>query len=352
MLRATDTSLSARRVAAMGIIAREARREAEEAKRRADEARRLAEAPDVCYPEEYRAQDRALIEAYAEDLADALWEAHRLTPSLLSRIREATCGRMIRPCIGTEGDWRRYCPRSYMRMGRTDRVRLVRREQADGTTQVESQVVRGGVPADEVADMLGFESDDDLLRAIIREAEDGAGMTRAEAMDRAREEARSIPEVAEVLRAHMAEWQALAEAQEAARFQLPMLVEAAEGADAVAARFTAEVVMAARIAAAEVTPRPCAQGPAPLPSRRERKRAAAHGSSLGAALHTIRTAVAAAARRMPGQAVVALAGVAGQVAGPLLAWWEDASRDVAASLGYRPGRHAAGRRLEALRRAA
>ncbi|MHB1870808.1 MAG: hypothetical protein ACYCT1_08140 [Steroidobacteraceae bacterium] len=354
------TNLPTVAIAAQAIAARHARQEARAARVRAEEVRAIAEGPEPTYPEAWAAEEAEAVDAVAAAMAEALWEAHRETPSLLSRIRYVTSGRMVRPCRGTEGDWRSYCPSHYLRMRRQDEFRTVAKRGADGSWREEQQVLRAGMPADEVADMLGFSSDDDLLQAIIAEAQDGAGYTHAEALAEGREAAWRDPDVAALRMAHGEAFDAQREAYDAALAQVDMWATYADTMEAAAAQADAALVALGRIPPA--VPAPAARPEVPaLPSRRARKAAARAArpnlaASLAQAASGIVAAVAGMARRIPqearGRAVAAVATgerlaveamegaaiVGGWLMEPAAALWTDATREAAALLGI-GGRH-------------
>jgi len=95
---------------------------------------------------QWEEEEAAVLAEITAEIADRIWAAQKAEKTLLSRIREVTGGRMLRPgSADTAQDWRESVPAHYRRM-------------------------RDGVPADEVATELGFESEAALLAACRAEA--------------------------------------------------------------------------------------------------------------------------------------------------------------------------------------
>ena len=95
---------------------------------------------------QWEEEEAAVLAELTAEIADRIWAAQKAEQTLLSRIREVTGGRMLRPgSADTAQDWRESVPAHYRRM-------------------------RHGVPADEVAAELGFESEAALLAACRAEA--------------------------------------------------------------------------------------------------------------------------------------------------------------------------------------
>lgn len=130
-------------------------------------------------------EESALLDQLAAYIAETLWSAQQ-GPSLLARIREATGGKMVRPGSNdTVTDWRDDVPAHYRRM--TD-----------------------GVPADMVAERLGFDGEAELLDAIREEVRRGRFHSRSEARQAAESEAVQHPEYLALVAAHAreaAEWE-------------------------------------------------------------------------------------------------------------------------------------------------
>ncbi len=279
----------------------------ERLRRAEEEARAYREAADmeaswaagaVEYPQAWRQEESALAVDIASHLAGELWGHHQDCPSLLSRIREATGGRMIRPADDTRSDWRRYCPSHYMRMARADELVRVARRDVEGNQYITQEVGRrAGMAADEVAGMLGFDGDDELLQAIIREDEAGGALyTHAIASERAQELAAQDPELQGLRARHMEEYCATLAAVEAAEGRAEVYIAQADAQ----ARLAEAIRQALAVMLAAPLPQLARQQKAgfvaALPTRAERRASAAR--TLGEAVRAEAVRLAGEARRI------------------------------------------------------
>ncbi len=132
------------------------------------------------YPQEWEDEERTLRRAIASEMSARLESGQ---PSLLARIRSVTCGEMIAPTSDTGEEWR-LVPASYKR--------------------------KGGIRADELAQDLGFPSEDALRSACILDAE-RRKMTSRRHFEVSLEEAEEAPEYRELCARHEAEWQRMQE---------------------------------------------------------------------------------------------------------------------------------------------
>ena len=131
----------------------------------------------IGYPPEWAAEEAALLRALAHAAEAAAQDTGE--PSLLARIRTLTGGAMLRPPAGSEAEWS-VVPAAYRR--------------------------KAGEPADEVAEVLGYPSEDALRMACLLDAErrrDARRISREEA----REQAQDAPEYRALLDTHAAEWE-------------------------------------------------------------------------------------------------------------------------------------------------
>lgn len=130
----------------------------------------------MAYPPEWTAEEAALLRALAHAAEAAAQDTGE--PSLLVRIRTLTGGAMLRPPTGSEAEWS-VVPAAYRR--------------------------KGGEPADEVAEALGYPSEDALRMACLLDAErrrHGRQLSHTEA----REQAQEAPEYRALVESHAVEW--------------------------------------------------------------------------------------------------------------------------------------------------
>lgn len=257
------------------------------------------------YPQDWREQEQALLANVASYIEGELWAQHRECPSLLARIRDVTSGRMVRPTQDTRGDWRRYCPASYRRM-------------------------ENGMAADEVAEMLGFPSDDEMLSAIRHEAEDGILYTHAAAAQEARELAELDAQVQALRAQHMEEHAATLAEVEAAEKRADVYQQQADAQAALAATMRQALTLLL-VAPAEAAPAARVRTMAALPTRTERKAVAAR--TLGETARALAEAAVAAVRQVARETAEGGAIAGGWMAEPVRALVAEA-RQAAAGVAH------------------
>ena len=197
------------------------------------------------YPQTWRDEEAAVLDGLAFYYADGMWAEHREVPSVLAKVRLETSGHMIRPAKDTALDWRTYCPRHYLR-------------------------VKGGVGADEVAELLGYRSESDLLLAIQQEVEQGgAGWTHGQCMDDAMAQAERDPDYTALVAEHQAAYQEACAAAGRCAMRAAIYRELAQAQDQFAA--TIRQAIAVLLAAPGETARVASTERTALPARATRK---------------------------------------------------------------------------------
>lgn len=98
----------------------------------------------AAYPAEWEEEEARVWEQAVAFHLEALWQERREQPSILSRVRQETGGRMIAPPTVTREEWRTSAPAHYLRAS--------------------------GMRADDVATCLGFAGEEELRAAIVAEA--------------------------------------------------------------------------------------------------------------------------------------------------------------------------------------